>query len=204
MVYRQVYLDIINGVILPNEYITESRMCERFGVSKSPVREALILLCNERVLECVPRRGYRPVLISRDELKQIVEAREVLELFMFERAYPNLTRQDLNRLRAMIAQAGEFAALTTMQKWERNIAFHLALASYAGKPYMLNLLADTLRANTRASSVYYNYICRHNPVADHHYHRDLLDACEAHDYERAVEILRLDTRELLIREADQP
>lgn len=197
MVYRQVYLDIINGAILPNEYITESQLSERFGVSKSPVREALIMLCNEHVLECIPRRGYRPVLIHRDELKQIAETREVLELFMFERAFPNLTRQDLNRLRALIEQAGEYAALTTMQKWEQNIAFHLGLASYAGNPYMLNMLADTLRANTRASTVYYNYTSKHNPNADHRYHHKLLDACEERDYEKAVELLRLDTWELL-------
>ena len=92
-VYREIYLDIINGEILPDEYITESQLIERFGVSKSPVREALIMLCNENVLECIPRRGYRVVLICRDELEQIVETRQALELFMFERAFPRLNRR---------------------------------------------------------------------------------------------------------------
>lgn len=100
-VYREIYLDIINGEILPDEYITESQLIERFGVSKSPVREALIMLCNENVLESIPRRGYRVVLVCRDEFKQIVETRQALELFMFERAFPRLNRQELSRLREL-------------------------------------------------------------------------------------------------------
>ena len=89
-----------------------------------------------------------------------------------------------------------------MQKWEHNIAFHLTLESYAGNPYMLNLLADTLRVTARASTVYYNYIRRHDPKADRRSHECLLDACEERDYEKAVELLRKDTRELLISDAD--
>lgn len=199
-VYRQVYLDIINGEILPDEFITESQLIERFGVSKSPVREALIMLCNENVLECIPRRGYRVVLICRDELKQIVETRQVLELFMFERAFPRLTRQDLNRLRELNDKARDAAQMTTMQRWEHNIAFHLGLASYAGNQYMLKILADTLRVNARASTLYFNYVKLHNAQAERDLHHRLINACEERDYEKAVELLKSDTRELLIRE----
>ena len=199
-VYREIYLDIINGEILPDEYITESQLIERFGVSKSPVREALIMLCNENVLECIPRRGYRVVLICREELKQIVETRQALELFMFERAFPKLTRQELNKLRELNDNVTDAVRMTTMQRWEHNIAFHLALASHAGNQYMLKMLADTLRVNARASTLYFNYVRLHNAEAERDLHRRLIDACEERDYEKAVELLKSDTRELLIRE----
>ena len=201
-VYRQVYLDIINGEILPDEFITEGQLVERFGVSKSPVREALIMLCNENVLECIPRRGYRVVLICRNEMKQIVETRQALELFMFERAFPRLTRQDLNRLRELDDSSSYAAQMTTMQKWEHNIAFHLELASYAGNQYMLRILADTLRDNARAYTLYSNYVKLHNAQAERDFHHRLIDACEARDYEKAVELLKSDTEELLIRKID--
>ena len=175
---------------------------ERFGVSKSPVREALIMLCNENVLECIPRRGYRVVLICRDEMKQIVETRQALELFMFERAFPRLTRQDLNRLRELDDSSSNAAQMTTMQKWEHNIAFHLELASYAGNQYMLRILADTLRDNARAYTLYSNYVKLHNAQAERDFHHRLIDACEARDYEKAVELLKSDTEELLIRKID--
>lgn len=201
-VYRQVYLDIINGVILPDEFITESQLIERFGVSKSPVREALIMLCSENVLECIPRRGYRVVLICRDELKQIVETRQALELFMFERAFPKLTRQNLSRLRELNDSVWDAARMTTMQKWEHNIAFHLELASCAGNQYMLRILADTLRVNARAYTLYSNYVKLQNAKAARDFHHKLISACEERDYEKAVKLLKSDTEELLIRKID--
>ena len=197
-VYRQVYLDIINGEIRPDEYITESQMVERFGVSKSPVREALIMLCNENVLECIPRRGYRVVLVCRDELKQIVETRRVLELFMFERAFPGLNRQKLSRLRELNDYLEDSAQMTTMQRWEHNIAFHLELASYAGNQYMLRLLSDTLRANARAYTLYANYVKLHHAKKERDAHHRLLDACEARDYAKAAALLGADIDELMI------
>ena len=123
------------------------------------------MLCNENVLECIPRRGYRVVLICRDELEQIVETRQALELFMFERAFPRLTRQELSRLRELNDNGVDTSRMTTMQRWEHNIAFHLGLASYAGNQYMLKILADTLRVNARASTLYFNYVKLHNAQA---------------------------------------
>ena len=201
-VYRQVYLDIINGEILPDEFITEGQLVERFGVSKSPVREALIMLCNENVLECIPRRGYRVVLICRDELEQIVETRQALELFMFERAFPRLTRQELSRLRELNDSARDAAQMTTMQRWEHNIAFHLGLASYAGNRYMLRILADTLRVNARAYTLYANYVKLQNAETARDFHHKLISACEERDYEKAVGLLKSDTEELLIRKVN--
>lgn len=198
-VYRQIYLDIINGEILPDEFITESQLIERFGVSKSPVREALIMLCNENVLECIPRRGYRVVLICRDELEQIVETRQALELFMFERAFPRLTRQNLNKLRELNDNGVDTSPMTMMQRWEHNIAFHLQLASYAGNQYMLRILADTLRVNARAYTLYANYVKLHDTGLMQNFHPGLISACEERDYKKAVEMLKADTEEFLIQ-----
>ena len=117
MVYDYVYGEITNGNLTCNDILTEASLTEKLSVSKSPVREALIMLCNENVLECIPRRGYRVVFICKDELKQIVETRQALELFMFERAFPRLTRQDLNRLRELNDNGVDTSRMTTMQRW---------------------------------------------------------------------------------------
>ena len=57
MVYERVYSSIINGEITGNDILTESGLVSQFSVSKSPVREALILLCEEGVLKSIPRMG---------------------------------------------------------------------------------------------------------------------------------------------------
>ena len=63
-VYEAVYSDIINGSIKPGDIITEGLLIKQFGVSKSPVREALIALCNEDILRSIPRLGYMVVPIT--------------------------------------------------------------------------------------------------------------------------------------------
>ena len=62
-IYEKVLNEITEGRYLQNEIITERELIEKYGVSKSPVREALIELCNENVLVSRPRMGYqiRPI-----------------------------------------------------------------------------------------------------------------------------------------------
>ena len=49
-VYRGIYEAVTNGEYRPNDILTENQMIEKFGVSKSPVREALVELCKDGVL----------------------------------------------------------------------------------------------------------------------------------------------------------
>ena len=78
-VYDEVYSDIINGKYGSQDIITESALVEKYGVSKSPVREALIQLCNEDVVRVIPRLGYMVVQITPKEIRELAEMRTVLE-----------------------------------------------------------------------------------------------------------------------------
>ena len=63
-IYEKVLNEITEGYYQQNQIITERELIEKYGVSKSPVREALIELCNEKVLESRPRMGYQIRSIS--------------------------------------------------------------------------------------------------------------------------------------------
>ena len=56
-VYRGIYEAVTNGEYRPNDILTENQMIEKFGVSKSPVREALVELCKDGVLINIPAYG---------------------------------------------------------------------------------------------------------------------------------------------------
>ncbi|MGO4276857.1 GntR family transcriptional regulator, partial [Paenibacillus sp. TAF58] len=49
---------IQNGSLLPNQKLNEASICQKLGVSRTPVREALIQLASENLLENIPRRGF--------------------------------------------------------------------------------------------------------------------------------------------------
>ena len=57
-IHDQILKDVIEGTLQPNMILHEKKLMEQYGVSRSPVREALIQLCSEGTLCNYPKRGY--------------------------------------------------------------------------------------------------------------------------------------------------
>ena len=70
-VYRGIYEAVTNGEYKSNDILTENQMIEKFGVSKSPVREALVELCKDGILTNIPR-----MVTVRLYLKEIIDILE--------------------------------------------------------------------------------------------------------------------------------
>ena len=74
---NMVYQAILNGIFTdeykPNQIINEQELVQKFGCSKTPIREALVTLCNEGILRSFPRFGYQVVSVSREEAQNILE-----------------------------------------------------------------------------------------------------------------------------------
>lgn len=198
LVYEQIYHDVVDGTFTPNDIITESQLIQRYGVSKSPVREALVSLCDERVLRSIPRTGYRIVQFTPDEVRQMAETRQALELFMFEKSYPSLGKQELKLLEECNEQIRDedTPSLPPTRRWESNVSFHLLLASFAKNQYMYGLLKDTLRVNARAATQYFQHIYSPELEQKKRSHERFIQACEAKDYETARATLVEDTNQL--------
>ena len=101
-VYESLYADVINGVLTPNDILSENALTERFSVSKSPVREALVSLCDDGVLRSIPRVGYKVVQITPAEVRHLEEARCALETFMLRRSFPSIGQREI-----VLLQQGE-------------------------------------------------------------------------------------------------
>lgn len=197
LVYEQIYRDVIDGYYSADSILTESQLIQRYGVSKSPVREALISLCDENVLQSIPRTGYRIVRFTLDEVRQIVQTRQALELFMFEKSYPTMTDADWQKLKECNDELrrAETPELPGASRWENNVQFHLLLASFANNAYMLRLLKDTLRVNSRAATQYFLNIDSPELERPKYAHERFLEACANRDYAAARSILMEDTNQ---------
>ena len=79
-VYRGIYEAVTNGEYKSNDILTENQMIEKFGVSKSPVREALVELCKDGILTNIPRMGYQVRAVTLKEIIDILEFRVDVEL----------------------------------------------------------------------------------------------------------------------------
>ena len=75
IVYQQTLDGIIKGEYKANQIINEQELVGKFGFSKSPVREALISLCNEGVLRNIPRYGYEVIRLTGKDVNEILRFR---------------------------------------------------------------------------------------------------------------------------------
>ena len=80
---EQIY-DILKNMIVhreiqPGEKINEDRVAKETGVSRTPIREALCRLENEKIIEMIPRRGAFVIRQTEATVREVLEIREVLE-----------------------------------------------------------------------------------------------------------------------------
>jgi DNA-binding GntR family transcriptional regulator len=78
-IYDKLRSDILSCSLLPGEEFREGELVEKFGVSKSPIRDALQRLELEGLVEITPRRGHRVAPISVADAQDMLDMREILE-----------------------------------------------------------------------------------------------------------------------------
>ena len=123
---------------------------ELFGVSKAPVREALIKLCSEGVLRNVPRFGYMVIRMNEQDIRDALRMRVLLETEALETAFPNLEERELAEIRDHVSKAAAKQNVDVWEVWEDNKQFHLLLASFSGNRILMKLLQECMEMLTRS------------------------------------------------------
>ena len=90
--------EIVSGAIEAGVVLRQEQLSERFGVSRTPIREALRRLAALGLVSFVPNRGVRVRTLSREELREAFLVRAELESLATELATPRMTADDLRRL----------------------------------------------------------------------------------------------------------
>lgn len=94
-VYQYIAEQISRGELIPGEKINENEICRELNISRTPVREALIQLSSEGVLENVPRKGFIIKQMKEAEARQLYEVIGVLDGLAAQLACPRLTQKHL-------------------------------------------------------------------------------------------------------------
>jgi DNA-binding GntR family transcriptional regulator len=135
--------DIAAGALLPGERIDEVTLTERFGVSRTPVREALSRMVAHGILIPGEKRGVRVAEYTREQLAQVFEAMHEIEAACARIASQRLTL--LSRVEIEAAQAECMAAAEAGDRLaylKANEALHLAIYKATGNPYMAEIASD--------------------------------------------------------------
>src|SRR5919109_4415462 len=99
--------DIVSGRIEPGTVLRQEQLSERFGVSRTPIREALRRLAALGLVSFVPNRGVRVRTLSHEELREAFLVRAELESLATELAAPRMTEEDLAELEEAEARFSE-------------------------------------------------------------------------------------------------
>ncbi len=138
--------EISAGELSPGQRLDEAGLATRFGVSRTPVREALSRLTAQGILVQGKKRGVFVAHYSREELSQIFEAMHEIEAACARIAAKRLnflTRSEIETAQAqclMAAKAGNRKAYL-----RANEAFHMAIYEATGNPYMAEIALEFRR-----------------------------------------------------------
>jgi DNA-binding GntR family transcriptional regulator len=180
--------DIVSGQLESGTRLRQVELARRFGVSTTPVREALAALQSEGLVRVHPQRGAVVFVPTIDGLREHYEIRAALEALAAERA---AERFDPARGEALSAMLDEMAAGPGVERYlELNLRFHSELYALAGRPRLVEMI-ETLRD---ASSAYLHiYATRDFPSAAERLdaeHREILAACREGEPLRAAAAVR--------------
>jgi DNA-binding GntR family transcriptional regulator len=135
-VHNALRLAIRDGTVPPDQFFSEATFGESMGVSRTPVREALLALFKEGLVEIVPKRGFRLATLTESDVKEIQLLRIALEKLVVEQLCIHGTPTDFRELRSMIKEQ----ATHTSNIFALDEAFHHHMAKLAGLPETGRLL----------------------------------------------------------------
>jgi len=97
-VYNYIAKKIINGELNPNEKINENEIIKKMNISRTPVREALIQLASEGLLENVPRKGFVLNQVDENTAKELYAVIGLLEGYAAKLVAPIITEKELKNM----------------------------------------------------------------------------------------------------------
>ena len=132
---------LVSGRMAPGTTYSIPALAEQFGVSATPVREAMLDLVNEGIVAPVPNKGFRVVELTDEELDQVTELRRLLEVPTVRDLAGHISASSLQRLRALAADVQDAAGRGDVVAYvESDRELHLALLAEAGNPRLVEMV----------------------------------------------------------------
>lgn len=204
-VYRQIFERIIHNEFPLDEFLVEGKLAEMFGVSRAPVREALVELCNEKILRNIPRAGYQIVQLSQKLLRDAIQLRLLLETEAVKLACSRLNAERRARLERVKQELHklEGSRSISLEEWiHTGSHLHLTIGELSGNQLLCEKIKETHDLIRRAMVQIYldqEYPRRQQPLL----HGRIIDAMIEGDTATAVDLLQKDISTLrdILREA---
>lgn len=187
---RTIRAAILDGRLQPNQPLPEVELAQQLGTSRTPIREALLLLEREGLVEAVPNRGATVKMYDPQELEELYNLRAVLEGHAARLAATRVTERDVRRLDESVERFGKLRITNEVlpELVDENFTFHDVILQAAGS----ERLSRMVREVTAVPLIYKSYMAyseeHRSKVEDDH--RAIADALKQGDATRAAELMQ--------------
>ena len=188
-VYDALKREILTARLRPSQPLIENELAARFGVSKTPIREALRLLVQDGWIVVLPRKGYLVAPLSLEDVREVFALRLMLEPQVTGDAATRGGAELVARLRqAAAGPGGEERSYQSTMRAAR--AFHLTVAGAAGNSRLLRVLEALLDEVERLLHLMPQLGDHVTAMVEPAAHERIIAAIEAGDAEQAAAHMR--------------
>ncbi len=186
LVYDTLRREIIDLKLAPGTPIDEAQLAERFSLSRTPIREALVRLAAENLITTLTNRATIVSQIDFLNLSSFFDALTLMYRVTTREAALNRSAEDIEKIRKLQAEfARSVAARAPLDMITTNREFHVAIARAGGNKYFTDLFTRLLDEGQRILRLYYSSF---NDALPRQYvteHEEMIAAIEAGDVARA-------------------
>jgi DNA-binding GntR family transcriptional regulator len=180
---------ILKGNMKPGERVSEPELAERFGISRTPIREAFRQLESEGYLQVIPRKGAVVASLSERDVEEFYAIKIILEGFAARMAAENLTPKDIERLESINGRLQQIAAEGDVKTFFRvHNEFHEVFIKAAGNEKLYEMITQLVMRFKRLRLASLSQPGRMEISVEEH--RNMIQAFKNHDGERADSLVR--------------
>jgi DNA-binding GntR family transcriptional regulator len=180
---------ILKGTLKPGEKVAEPELAERFGISRTPIREAFRQLESEGYLTVIPRKGAVVTSLSERDVEEFYAIKSILEGYAAHIAAQRLADRDIERLEAINSRLQQLAEESDVKTFFRvHNEFHELFIRAAGNEKLFELISQMMMKFNRLRMASLSLPGRMEISVQEH--KKIIEAFKAHNGERADNLVR--------------
>ena len=186
--------NIVRLELEPGSMVSENELSSALGLSRTPVREALIELSKVNIVAIYPQKGSRIALIDSHLVDQAYFMRDTLECEVIREVCRKVTASDLDKLRTALRTQDIYVEMSNPggssnepSFMELDNQFHELLYVIAGKELVYRIIQEIVIHYDRIRNLTISYVTPQSVISQHW---ELLDAIEKKDEKRARELMK--------------
>lgn len=181
--------EIFSGTLEAGEALRERVIAERLQVSRTPVREALIILQSEGLVDLIPNRGAWVRTLTADDLAEVYDLRRILETHAAELAARRASLDQVDAMEdAQIRLTRMLRRGSAEEQAAADLSFHTALLAATGSPLLSSVLNQVMAFTVTFRANYSTAGARSEHALVEH--QAILDAIREGDANRAGDLMR--------------